>query len=157
MALDWIRSTFLYIRTLQNPTHYGQCLKLCSDTCKFVQLKLPLFSGFSKDLDRCGIESKLQGGLQTVFLSFVQNQSQNTFQLFFFLLKNVLRAFIELCLRNLNALSSIGLIQMDEDINIKPTGRRKISLNAAVLCYVHCSASNFTSSVQFCSVQRLDG
>lgn len=24
MALDWIRSTFLYIRTLKNPTHYGQ-------------------------------------------------------------------------------------------------------------------------------------
>lgn len=24
MALDWIRSTFLYIRALRNPTHYGQ-------------------------------------------------------------------------------------------------------------------------------------
>lgn len=24
MALDWIRSTFLYIRALKNPTHYGQ-------------------------------------------------------------------------------------------------------------------------------------
>uniref|UniRef100_A0A3Q3WGG6 DNA 3'-5' helicase n=1 Tax=Mola mola TaxID=94237 RepID=A0A3Q3WGG6_MOLML len=48
MALDWIRSTFLYIRALKNPTHY-------------------------------------------------------------------------LCLRNLNSLSSIGLINMDEDINIKPT------------------------------------
>lgn len=65
MALDWIRSTFLYIRALKNPTHYG----------------------FSADLDRQGIESKLQ----------------------------------ELCLKNLNELSSIGLIQMDEDINIKPT------------------------------------
>nr|XP_046265686.1 probable ATP-dependent DNA helicase HFM1 isoform X2 [Scatophagus argus] len=65
MALDWIRSTFLYIRALKNPTHYG----------------------FSADLDRHGIEGKLQ----------------------------------ELCLRNLNALSSIGLIEMDEDINIKPT------------------------------------
>eukprot|EP00064_Thunnus_orientalis_P002269 superscaffoldBa00000159_g2276 len=49
MALDWIRSTFLYIRALKNPTHY------------------------------------------------------------------------ELCLKNLNSLSSIGLINMDEDINIKPT------------------------------------
>ncbi|KAI3375127.1 hypothetical protein L3Q82_021643, partial [Scortum barcoo] len=49
MALDWIRSTLLYIRALKNPTHY------------------------------------------------------------------------ELCLRNLNSLSSIGLIDMDEDINIKPT------------------------------------
>ncbi|XP_041804440.1 probable ATP-dependent DNA helicase HFM1 [Chelmon rostratus] len=65
MALDWIRSTLLYIRVLKNPTHYG----------------------FSADLDRCGIEAKLQ----------------------------------ELCLRNLNSLSSIGLISMDEDINIKPT------------------------------------
>ncbi|KAM7400961.1 hypothetical protein PAMA_005250 [Pampus argenteus] len=65
MALDWIRSTFLYIRALKNPTHYG----------------------FSADLDRCGIEAKLQ----------------------------------ELCLKNLNSLSSIGLINMDEDINIKPT------------------------------------
>uniref|UniRef100_A0A3Q0SYV1 Probable ATP-dependent DNA helicase HFM1 n=1 Tax=Amphilophus citrinellus TaxID=61819 RepID=A0A3Q0SYV1_AMPCI len=64
MALDWIRSTFLYIRALKNPTHYG----------------------FSADLDRCGIEAKLQ----------------------------------ELCLRNLNSLSSIGLISVDEDINIKP-------------------------------------
>lgn len=36
---------------------------------------------------------------------------------------------IELCLRNLNSLSSIGLINMDEDINIKPTGRREVSLN----------------------------
>ncbi|XP_072547111.1 probable ATP-dependent DNA helicase HFM1 [Salminus brasiliensis] len=38
MALDWIRSTFLYIRALKNPTHYG----------------------FSADLDKCGIEIKLQ-------------------------------------------------------------------------------------------------
>uniref|UniRef100_A0A3P8T828 Probable ATP-dependent DNA helicase HFM1 n=1 Tax=Amphiprion percula TaxID=161767 RepID=A0A3P8T828_AMPPE len=51
MALDWIRSTFLYIRALKNPTHY-------------------------------------------------------------------------LCLKNLNSLSSIGLIDMDEDINIKPTAGR---------------------------------
>ncbi|XP_073346991.1 probable ATP-dependent DNA helicase HFM1 [Pagrus major] len=65
MALDWIRSTFLYIRALKNPTHYG----------------------FSADSDRYGIEAKLQ----------------------------------ELCLRNLNSLSAIGLIDMDEDINIKPT------------------------------------
>uniref|UniRef100_A0A3Q1EIP3 Probable ATP-dependent DNA helicase HFM1 n=1 Tax=Acanthochromis polyacanthus TaxID=80966 RepID=A0A3Q1EIP3_9TELE len=65
MALDWIRSTFLYIRALKNPTHYG----------------------FSPNLDRYGIEGKLQ----------------------------------ELCLKNLNSLSSIGLIDMDEDINIKPT------------------------------------
>ncbi|XP_008294380.1 probable ATP-dependent DNA helicase HFM1 [Stegastes partitus] len=65
MALDWIRSTFLYIRALKNPTHYG----------------------FSADLDRYGIEGKLQ----------------------------------ELCLKNLNSLFSIGVIDMDEDINIKPT------------------------------------
>uniref|UniRef100_A0A672ZAM3 Probable ATP-dependent DNA helicase HFM1 n=1 Tax=Sphaeramia orbicularis TaxID=375764 RepID=A0A672ZAM3_9TELE len=65
MALDWIRSTFLYIRALKNPTHYG----------------------FSADLDRRGIEAKLQ----------------------------------ELCLKNLNSLSSISLIEMDEDINIRPT------------------------------------
>ncbi|XP_042353171.1 probable ATP-dependent DNA helicase HFM1 [Plectropomus leopardus] len=65
MALDWIRSTLLYIRALKNPTYYG----------------------FSADLDRYGIEAKLQ----------------------------------ELCLKNLNSLSSIGLIDMDEDINIKPT------------------------------------
>ncbi|XP_033959695.2 probable ATP-dependent DNA helicase HFM1 [Pseudochaenichthys georgianus] len=65
MALDWIRSTLLYIRALKNPKHYG----------------------FSADLDRYGIEAKLQ----------------------------------ELCLRNLNSLSSIDLIHMDEDINIKPT------------------------------------
>ncbi|XP_061796981.2 probable ATP-dependent DNA helicase HFM1 isoform X1 [Nerophis lumbriciformis] len=65
MALDWIRSTFLYIRALKNPTYYG----------------------FSADLDRCGIEAKL----------------------------------LELCLKNLNSLSTIGLISMDEDVNIKPT------------------------------------
>ncbi|XP_008431580.1 probable ATP-dependent DNA helicase HFM1 isoform X2 [Poecilia reticulata] len=38
MALDWIRSTFLYIRALKNPSHYG----------------------FSTNLDRYGIEAKLQ-------------------------------------------------------------------------------------------------
>ncbi|KAI4874988.1 hypothetical protein NFI96_017657 [Prochilodus magdalenae] len=38
MALDWVRSTFLYIRALKNPAHYG----------------------FSTDLDKCGIETKLQ-------------------------------------------------------------------------------------------------
>nr|XP_029498093.1 probable ATP-dependent DNA helicase HFM1 isoform X3 [Oncorhynchus nerka] len=65
MALDWIRSSFLYIRALKNPRHYG----------------------FSIDLDRCGIEAKLQ----------------------------------ELCLKNLNSLASIGLISMDEDVNIKAT------------------------------------
>uniref|UniRef100_A0A3P8WLM6 Probable ATP-dependent DNA helicase HFM1 n=1 Tax=Cynoglossus semilaevis TaxID=244447 RepID=A0A3P8WLM6_CYNSE len=70
MALDWIRSTFLYIRALKNPAHYG----------------------FSTDLDRHGIEAKLQ----------------------------------ELCLRNLNSLSSIDLIHMDEVINIKPTDAGKL-------------------------------
>lgn len=35
----------------------------------------------------------------------------------------------ELCLKNLNSLSSLGLIDMDEDINIKPTGRDESSLN----------------------------
>ncbi|XP_076832364.1 putative ATP-dependent DNA helicase HFM1 isoform X2 [Brachyhypopomus gauderio] len=38
MALDWIRSTFLYIRALKNPKHYG----------------------FPPDLDKHGIETKLQ-------------------------------------------------------------------------------------------------
>ncbi|XP_038158410.1 probable ATP-dependent DNA helicase HFM1 [Cyprinodon tularosa] len=65
MALDWIRSTFLYIRALKNPSYYG----------------------FSTNIDQYGIEAKLQ----------------------------------ELCLKNLNSLSSIDLISMDEDINIKAT------------------------------------
>ncbi|XP_059584027.1 probable ATP-dependent DNA helicase HFM1 isoform X3 [Alligator mississippiensis] len=38
IALEWIRSTFLYIRALKNPVHYG----------------------FSPGLDRVGIEAKLQ-------------------------------------------------------------------------------------------------
>ncbi|GAA6085546.1 probable ATP-dependent DNA helicase HFM1 isoform X1 [Tachysurus ichikawai] len=38
MALDWIHSTFLYIRALKNPKHYG----------------------FSTNLEKCGIETKLQ-------------------------------------------------------------------------------------------------
>ncbi|XP_040912221.1 probable ATP-dependent DNA helicase HFM1 [Toxotes jaculatrix] len=87
MALDWIRSTFLYIRALKNPTHYG----------------------FSASLDRRGIEAKLQ----------------------------------ELCLKNLNSLSSIGLIDMDEDINIKPT-------EAGRLMARFCVA--FDTMKQFCNV-----
>ncbi|NWV65591.1 HFM1 helicase, partial [Malurus elegans] len=65
VALEWIRSTFLYIRALKNPTHYG----------------------FSSGLDKIGIEEKLQ----------------------------------ELCLKNLNDLSSFDLIRMDEANNFKPT------------------------------------
>ncbi|NXE75064.1 HFM1 helicase, partial [Cochlearius cochlearius] len=65
VALEWIRSTFLYIRALKNPTHYG----------------------FSSGLDKTGIEAKLQ----------------------------------ELCLKNLNDLSSFDLIRMDETNNFKPT------------------------------------
>ncbi|NXA70674.1 HFM1 helicase, partial [Mohoua ochrocephala] len=65
VALEWIRSTFLYIRALKNPTHYG----------------------FSSGLDKVGIEAKLQ----------------------------------ELCLKNLNDLSSFDLIRMDEVNNFKPT------------------------------------
>ncbi|KFP29804.1 putative ATP-dependent DNA helicase HFM1, partial [Colius striatus] len=65
VALEWIRSTFLYIRALKNPTHYG----------------------FSSGLDKNGIEAKLQ----------------------------------ELCLKNLNDLSSFDLIRMDEVNNFKPT------------------------------------
>ncbi|XP_072723745.1 probable ATP-dependent DNA helicase HFM1 [Ciconia boyciana] len=64
VALEWIRSTFLYIRALKNPTHYG----------------------FSSGLNKIGIEAKLQ----------------------------------ELCLKNLNDLSSFDLIRMDE-ANFKPT------------------------------------
>ncbi|NXA08912.1 HFM1 helicase, partial [Sapayoa aenigma] len=65
VALEWIRSTFLYIRALKNPTHYG----------------------FSPGLDKIGIEAKLQ----------------------------------ELCLKNLNDLSSFDLIRMDEANHFKPT------------------------------------
>ncbi|XP_040533774.1 probable ATP-dependent DNA helicase HFM1 isoform X6 [Gallus gallus] len=65
VALEWIRSTFLYIRALKNPTHYG----------------------FSSGLDKIGIEAKLQ----------------------------------ELCLKNLNDLSSFNLIRMDKENNFKPT------------------------------------
>ncbi|XP_061267233.1 probable ATP-dependent DNA helicase HFM1 isoform X1 [Bos javanicus] len=65
IALEWIRSTLLYIRALKNPSHYG----------------------FASGLNKDGIESKLQ----------------------------------ELCLKNLNDLSSLNLIKMDEDINFKPT------------------------------------
>ncbi|KAM9379135.1 putative ATP-dependent DNA helicase HFM1 [Phaethornis superciliosus] len=65
VALEWIRSTFLYIRALKNPTHYG----------------------FSTGLDKIGIEAKLR----------------------------------ELCLKNLNDLSSFDLIRMDQANNFKPT------------------------------------
>ncbi|NXK83523.1 HFM1 helicase, partial [Amazona guildingii] len=65
VALQWIRSTFLYFRALKNPTHYG----------------------FSSGLDKIGIEAKLQ----------------------------------ELCLKNLNDLSSFDLIRMDEENKFKPT------------------------------------
>ncbi|XP_068196676.1 uncharacterized protein [Antennarius striatus] len=88
MALDWIRSTFLYIRALKNPTHYG----------------------FSAELDRYGIEAKLQ----------------------------------ELCLKNLNSLSSIGLITMDEDINIKPTDAGRLM---ARYCVAFDTMKQFTKVV----------
>ncbi|XP_070123403.1 probable ATP-dependent DNA helicase HFM1 [Equus caballus] len=65
IALEWIRSTLLYIRALKNPSHYG----------------------FASGLNKDGIEAKLQ----------------------------------ELCLKNLNDLSSLDLIKMDEDVNFKPT------------------------------------
>nr|KAF6505464.1 helicase for meiosis 1 [Rousettus aegyptiacus] len=69
IALEWIRSTLLYIRALKNPSHYG----------------------FAPGLNKDGIEAKLQ----------------------------------ELCLKNLNDLSSLDLITMDEGVNFKPneTGR----------------------------------
>ncbi|XP_044884213.1 probable ATP-dependent DNA helicase HFM1 isoform X1 [Mauremys mutica] len=70
IALEWIRSTFLYIRVLKNPVHYG----------------------FSSGLDTVGIEAKLQ----------------------------------ELCLKNLNDLSSLDLIKMDEEFNFKPTETGKL-------------------------------
>ncbi|XP_058394483.1 probable ATP-dependent DNA helicase HFM1 [Diceros bicornis minor] len=65
IALEWIRSSLLYIRALKNPSHYG----------------------FASGLNKDGIEAKLQ----------------------------------ELCLKNLNDLSSLDLIKMDEDVNFKPT------------------------------------
>ncbi|XP_039199460.1 probable ATP-dependent DNA helicase HFM1 [Crotalus tigris] len=65
IALEWVKSTFLYIRALKNPTYYG----------------------FSAGLDRNGIEAKLQ----------------------------------ELCLKNLNDLSSLDLIKMDDNLYFKTT------------------------------------
>ncbi|XP_028987993.1 probable ATP-dependent DNA helicase HFM1 isoform X2 [Betta splendens] len=90
MALDWIRSTFLYIRAIKNPTHYG----------------------FSADLDRPGIEAKLQ----------------------------------ELCLKNLRSLSSIDLIDMDEDINIKPTEAGKLMARYCVAFDTMKQFSNVTGA-----------
>ncbi|XP_066548780.1 putative ATP-dependent DNA helicase HFM1 [Amia ocellicauda] len=86
VALDWIRSTFLYIRALKNPSHYG----------------------FPPGLDRAGIEAKLQ----------------------------------ELCLKNLNALASIGLIAMDEDINFKPTETGKLM---ARYCIAYDTMTQFST------------
>ncbi|NWW19285.1 HFM1 helicase, partial [Falcunculus frontatus] len=65
VALEWIRSTFLYIRALKNPTHYG------------------IFSTGRKPL--------------------------------------CFKFLTELCLKNLNDLSSFDLIRMDEANNFKPT------------------------------------
>ncbi|NXN13442.1 HFM1 helicase, partial [Indicator maculatus] len=65
VALEWIRSTFLYIRALKNPSHYG-------------------FSACTKN-----------GCIFTLLT--------------------------ELCLKNLNDLSSFDLIRMDEANNFKPT------------------------------------
>ncbi|XP_066122618.1 probable ATP-dependent DNA helicase HFM1 [Saccopteryx bilineata] len=70
IALEWIRSTLLYIRALKNPSHYG----------------------FASGLNKDGIEAKLQ----------------------------------ELCLKNLNDLSSLDLITMDEGVNFKPTETGKL-------------------------------
>ncbi|KAG5286894.1 hypothetical protein AALO_G00020010 [Alosa alosa] len=86
MALDWIRSTFLYIRAMKNPAHYG----------------------FTSDLDKLGIEAKLQ----------------------------------DLCLKNLMALSDVGLITMDEDVNIKPTETGKLM---ARYCVAFDTIKYFTS------------
>uniref|UniRef100_A0A3B4ZIL6 Probable ATP-dependent DNA helicase HFM1 n=1 Tax=Stegastes partitus TaxID=144197 RepID=A0A3B4ZIL6_9TELE len=85
MALDWIRSTFLYIRALKNPTHYGETPKHTSS----VKIKL--------------------------------------------------------CLKNLNSLFSIGVIDMDEDINIKPTGKGAAGLN--------CWESLMSKSREFSNIQ----
>ncbi|XP_051788402.1 probable ATP-dependent DNA helicase HFM1 [Erpetoichthys calabaricus] len=86
VALDWIRSTFLYIRIFQNPIHYG----------------------FPQGLDKEGIESKLQ----------------------------------ELCVTNLNALSSIGMISMDEDFSFKPTETGKLM---ARYCIAYDTMKQFSS------------
>ncbi|NWR30545.1 HFM1 helicase, partial [Tachuris rubrigastra] len=66
VALEWIRSTFLYIRALKNPAHYG------------------FFSTCTKNTD-------------------------------------IFKFLTELCLKNLNDLSSFDLIRMDEANNFKPT------------------------------------
>ncbi|KAM3915011.1 putative ATP-dependent DNA helicase HFM1 [Leptodactylus fuscus] len=88
IALEWIRSTFLYIRALKNPSHYG----------------------FPQGLDKIGIEAKLQ----------------------------------ELCLRNLNDLSSVGLIRMDEEINFKPTENGKLM----ALYYIAFETAKLFNTIQ---------
>lgn len=82
-------------------------------------------TGFPPELDKCGIETKLQGMKKKKF------KSVNL--LIIIHLKNLLdwgtygenmiyMLVSELCLKNLNSLASFNLITMDEDINIKPTG-----------------------------------
>ncbi|NXX97824.1 HFM1 helicase, partial [Centropus bengalensis] len=66
VALEWIRSTFLYIRALKNPAHYG-LLSTCTKNA------------------------------------------------------SIFKSLTELCLKNLNDLSSLDLIRMDEANNFKPT------------------------------------
>lgn len=87
MALEWIRSTFLYIRALKNPTHYGQSLKpkqmdwnYCPTDLSLSCVDLTIISGFSTNLDRHGIEAKLQGGLWTYFLSHQHSQKPFLFK-----------------------------------------------------------------------------
>lgn len=54
VALEWIRSTFLYIRVLQNPAFYGK-----SYTIKFTNIIKYIYSGYSKSITKSEAENLL--------------------------------------------------------------------------------------------------
>lgn len=59
IALDWLHSTFFYIRVRQNPTYYSQSTSSCGNTYSLQVYMTSCVADFPEQKDR--LEGKLQG------------------------------------------------------------------------------------------------
>ena len=116
MAVAWLRTTFLYVRAQKNPEKYG----------------IVIANKLNPQLRRSKIEQHLFGMCLTSFFQVLQLTAN----------KHALNA--DLCVRELNALNQLGLIEM-QDMQVIPTSTGKLMARH----YIAYDTMALFSKVQF--------
>lgn len=101
IALEWLRSTFFYIRVKQNPQHYGQCNS-------FATVQVNKCSIFLQECQQN--QRKWRKNFNVSIVAYSSSMAKTV------------TIIPELCLRNLQMLESCSLVKMNDGFILEHTG-----------------------------------